>query len=52
MTVPPRAVVVPGSRPAKGNIAASHGVQLYTPAIVKYRDPATDAAVALEDALR
>jgi 2,3,4,5-tetrahydropyridine-2-carboxylate N-succinyltransferase len=52
MTVPPRAVVVPGSRPAKGDVAKSHGVQLYTPVIVKYRDPATDAAVALEDALR
>ncbi|MCZ6916749.1 MAG: 2,3,4,5-tetrahydropyridine-2,6-dicarboxylate N-succinyltransferase [Gemmatimonadetes bacterium] len=52
MTVPPRAVVVPGSRPAKGKVAEAQGVHLYTPVIVKYRDPATDAAVALEDALR
>ena len=52
MIVPPRAVVVPGSRPAKGNVADAHGVHIYTPVIVKYRDPATDAAVALEDALR
>lgn len=52
LTIPRGAVVVPGSRPAKGDFAATQGVQLYTPVIVKYRDPGTDAAVALEDALR
>jgi 2,3,4,5-tetrahydropyridine-2-carboxylate N-succinyltransferase len=52
LTIPRGAVVVPGSRPAKGDFAASRGVQLYTPVIVKYRDPGTDAAVALEAALR
>ena len=52
LTIPPRAVVVPGSRPAGGSFAASKGVHLYAPVIVKYRDPGTDAAVALEDALR
>jgi 2,3,4,5-tetrahydropyridine-2-carboxylate N-succinyltransferase len=52
LTVPPRAVVVPGSRPARGESAERDGVHLYTPVIVKYRDPGTDAALALEDALR
>ena len=35
LTIPPRAVVVPGSRPARGELAARHGLQLYTPVIVK-----------------
>jgi 2,3,4,5-tetrahydropyridine-2-carboxylate N-succinyltransferase len=52
LTVPPRAVVVPGSRPARGGVAERDGVQLYTPVIVKYRDPGTDASLALEEALR
>jgi len=52
LTVPPRAVVVPGSRPARGRSAERHGVHLYAPVIVKYRDPGTDAALALEEALR
>ena len=52
LAIPPRAVVVPGSRPARGSFASREGVHLYTPVIVKYRDPGTDAAVALEDALR
>lgn len=50
--VPEGAVVVPGSRPAKGSFAESHGVQLATAVIVKYRDARTDAATALESALR
>jgi 2,3,4,5-tetrahydropyridine-2-carboxylate N-succinyltransferase len=50
--VPEGAVVVPGSRPASGAYAAEHGIQLATPVIVKYRDPKTDAATALEEALR
>ncbi len=52
LIIPPRAVVVPGSRPARGGFATQHGLQLHTPVIVKYRDAGTDAAVALEDALR
>jgi 2,3,4,5-tetrahydropyridine-2-carboxylate N-succinyltransferase len=52
LAVPPRAVVVPGSRPARGASAERDGVHLYTPVIVKYRDPGTDAALALEGALR
>ncbi len=50
--VPEGAVVVPGSRPASGAYAAEQGIQLATPVIVKYRDPKTDAATALEEALR
>lgn len=50
--VPPDAVVVPGCRPAKGEYAKQHGLALAAPCIVKYRDAKTDAATALEDALR
>ena len=52
LTIPEGAVVVPGSRPAKGIFAESNGVHLYVPVIVKYRDERTDAATALEGALR
>jgi len=52
LTIPEGAVVVPGSRPAAGDFAGGEGIQLYTPVIVKYRDPDTDAATALEEALR
>lgn len=50
--VPAGAVVVPGSRPASGEHAQAWGVSLSTPVIVKYRDERTDAAAALEEALR
>jgi 2,3,4,5-tetrahydropyridine-2,6-dicarboxylate N-succinyltransferase len=50
--VPEGAVVVPGSRPGSGDYAASRGISLYAPCIVKYRDGKTDAATALEEALR
>jgi 2,3,4,5-tetrahydropyridine-2-carboxylate N-succinyltransferase len=52
LEVPEGAVVVPGSRRAAGDWARAEGVQLYAPVIVKYRDDRTDAASALEDALR
>lgn len=52
LAVPPGAVVVPGSRPAGGGFAREHGLHLSTPVIVKYRDDRTDAATALEGALR
>jgi 2,3,4,5-tetrahydropyridine-2-carboxylate N-succinyltransferase len=51
-TVPADAVVVPGSRPATGDYAKAHGLQIATSVIVKYRDARTDAATALEQALR
>ncbi|MGO0577064.1 2,3,4,5-tetrahydropyridine-2,6-dicarboxylate N-succinyltransferase [Ornithinimicrobium panacihumi] len=50
--VPEGAVVVPGSRPARGDYAAVLGLSLYAPMIVKYRDASTDAATVLEGALR
>lgn len=50
--VPAGAVVVPGSRPARGAYAERAGISLYAPVLVKYRDDATDASTALEEALR
>lgn len=50
--IPEDAVVVPGARPAKGDWAEARGLSLYAPCIVKYRDAGTDAATALEAALR
>jgi 2,3,4,5-tetrahydropyridine-2,6-dicarboxylate N-succinyltransferase len=50
--VPEGAVVVPGSRPARGPYAAERGISLYAPCIVKYRDAGTEAATVLEEALR
>ena len=52
LTVPAGAIVVPGSRPARGDLAEQYGLHLYAPVIVKYRDEKTDAATALESALR
>ena len=52
LRIPEGAVVVPGSRRAASKFAENEGLQLYTPVIVKYRDEKTDAATALEDALR
>ena len=52
LEVPENAVIVPGSRPAKGAFARQRGLTLYAPVIVKYRDGKTDAATALEESLR
>jgi len=52
LEIPSNAVVVPGSRSAGSDFAAEHGLALYAPIIVKYRDASTDAATSLEDALR
>jgi 2,3,4,5-tetrahydropyridine-2-carboxylate N-succinyltransferase len=52
LEVPEGAVVVPGSRRAPGSWAQEHGLQIYAPMIVKYRDESTDAAAALEQTLR
>ena len=52
LEIPEGAVVVPGSRPARGAFAEQHGLSIATPLIVKYRDAKTDAATALEEALR
>ena len=50
--IPEGAVVVPGSRPARGDYAQAAGITLGAAVIVKYRDARTDAATALEGALR
>lgn len=50
--VPAGAVVVPGSRPARGRYAEGLGLSLYAPVIVKYRDDSTEASTVLEEALR
>jgi 2,3,4,5-tetrahydropyridine-2-carboxylate N-succinyltransferase len=45
-------VVVPGSRSVDSDFGREHGLSLHAPMIVKYRDERTEAATALEDALR
>ena len=52
LRIPEGAVVVPGSRRSADPFAEKHGIALYTPVIVKYRDEKTDASAALEEALR
>jgi 2,3,4,5-tetrahydropyridine-2-carboxylate N-succinyltransferase len=52
LEIPYGAVVIPGSRPMRGDFAGQHALQIYTPVIVKYRDEKTDSATALEEALR
>lgn len=52
LEVPAGAVVVPGSRSVASDFGDEHGLSLYAPVIVKYRDAKTDAATALEDILR
>jgi 2,3,4,5-tetrahydropyridine-2-carboxylate N-succinyltransferase len=52
LRIPEGAVVVPGSRRVQDPFAERFGLSLATPVIVKYRDEKTDAAAALEDALR
>ena len=52
LRIPEGAVVVPGARRLAGAFAEQHGLALHTPVIVKYRDEKTDAAAALEEALR
>ncbi len=52
LQIPENAVVIPGSRPAKGEFAQQHGLHMATLLIIKYRDDKTDARVAFEDLLR
>jgi len=52
LTIPEGAVVVAGSRKIQGEFAAEHGLSIYTPLIVKYRDEKTDSGTALESVLR
>ncbi len=52
LIIPEHAVVVAGSRAIDSSFAQKHGLSLYTPLIIKYRDERTDAKTALETALR
>lgn len=52
LEIPEGAVVIPGTRPARGAFAGKHGLQMHCALIVKYRDEKTDSATALEQALR
>jgi 2,3,4,5-tetrahydropyridine-2-carboxylate N-succinyltransferase len=53
LTIPENAVVIPGSRPlTRSHFASENGLSAYCALIVKYRDERTDAATALEEALR
>ena len=52
LEIPEGAVVVPGARAVRGAWAATEGLSVQTPLIVKYRDEKTDLATALEQWLR
>jgi 2,3,4,5-tetrahydropyridine-2-carboxylate N-succinyltransferase len=52
LVVPPRSVVVPGTRPLRDEWAQEQGLQANAALIVKQRDAGTDARAALEDVLR
>ena len=52
LVIPENAVIVPGSRPLDSEWGRKTGLSLATPVLIKYRDEKTDAATALEDALR
>lgn len=52
LVIPEGAVVVKGSRQVDASFARQHGIAIYTPVIVKYRDEKTNAATALEESLR
>jgi len=51
-SIPEGAVVVPGTRPAGNQWAASQGLNVSCALIIKYRDQGSDASLELEDALR
>ncbi|MEW6990294.1 2,3,4,5-tetrahydropyridine-2,6-dicarboxylate N-succinyltransferase [Colwelliaceae bacterium 6441] len=50
--IPERAVVVPGTRPVKGEWAQAQGLNMACALIVKYRDEKSNASLALESLLR
>jgi len=52
LVIPPEAVVVAGARTVHSRFATEHGLSLYTPIIVKYRDERTESKLRLEDLLR
>jgi 2,3,4,5-tetrahydropyridine-2-carboxylate N-succinyltransferase len=50
--IPEGAVVIPGTRPMKGEWAEKEGLSMACPIIVKYRDEGSNASLELEEALR
>lgn len=50
--IPDNAIVVSGTRPINKNFAKEHGLSVYAPIIIKYRDDKSDLSLILEDALR
>jgi 2,3,4,5-tetrahydropyridine-2-carboxylate N-succinyltransferase len=52
LEIPPRAVVVPGSRAVTHPWGQSQNLSIYTPIIIKYRDPKTERSIQLEGLLR
>jgi 2,3,4,5-tetrahydropyridine-2-carboxylate N-succinyltransferase len=50
--IPERAVVIPGTRPMKGEWAQQQGLSMACALIVKYRDEKSDASLELESVLR
>jgi 2,3,4,5-tetrahydropyridine-2,6-dicarboxylate N-succinyltransferase len=52
LRIPEGAVVIPGSRPARGDFARQHGLHMAALMIIKYRDDKTNASTALEEFLR
>lgn len=50
--IPEGAVVIPGTRPMKGEWAQKEGLSMACPIIVKYRDEDSNASLELEEALR
>ncbi len=52
LEIPANAVVIAGARALTNSFGSEHGLSVYTPIIIKYRDDSTDAKTALESALR
>jgi 2,3,4,5-tetrahydropyridine-2,6-dicarboxylate N-succinyltransferase len=52
LEIPEGAVVIPGSRQIDSEFGRKHGLSIYSPIIIKYRDEKTDAKTALEETLR
>jgi 2,3,4,5-tetrahydropyridine-2-carboxylate N-succinyltransferase len=52
LTIPERAVVIPGTRPLNTDWGRREQLSISAPVIVKYRDEKTDASTALEESLR
>jgi len=52
LTIPERAVVVPGARMLENIWARDHQLSVATPVIIKYRDEKTDRSALLEEILR